>query len=120
MPLKDELLPRVSHLPPEGWTLGHVTIQGRDDGDAEPIEALRHGSFAVHEIVGGDDNYWRVSHAPSGLRIWEFRKIKDAIALAERIEAFTDWNAIKGVMPRGSELYPKVRAVIDEIRLATD
>jgi hypothetical protein len=118
MPLKDELLPRVSEPLPQGWTLGHVTIQGRA-GDAEPIEALQRGSFAVHEVRGGYGNLWRVSHAPTGLRIWEFDKIKDAIALAERIEPLTDWGAIKDAMPRGSELYPKVRAVIDKIQSAT-
>ncbi len=118
MPLKDELLPRVSELPPEGWELGHATIQGRE-GDREPIEALRRGAFAVHEVRAFAGHLWRLSHAPTGLRIWEFDKIKDATSLAERIEPLTDWGAIKDEMPSGSDLYPKVRAVIDEIKLAT-
>ena len=41
--------------------------------------------------------------------------MEDAVELAERIEPLTDWNAINKMLPSGTELYPKVRKVVDEI-----
>lgn len=115
MPLKDELIETIIGIPPPGWELGHATINGRADRDREVIEAMRRGAFAVHEVNQIDGRGWRLSHAPSGLQIWTFREMEDAIALAERIENFTDWQTIKKMLPVGTDLYPKVRKIIDEI-----
>jgi hypothetical protein len=115
MPLKDELLETVVGIPPDGWSLGHVTINGRSEDDRMPIEAMRRGAFAVHEVNRIDGRGWRVSHAPSGLQIWTFSTFSEAIELAERIESMTDWGQIKKQLPSGTNLFPKVRAIINEI-----
>lgn len=112
MPLKDELVMTVRGDVPEGWSLGHATIRGLNHDEKIAIEALRCGSFAVHETIGGN---WRLSHAPTGLQIWTFGSRRQALELAKRIEAFTDWSAIKDTLPKGSELYPKVREVVHEL-----
>lgn len=105
----------VGH-PPEGWTIGHVTLRLLNPDERIPVEAWRRGAFAVHEAEGGG----RLTHAPTGLRIWTCRTIDDAAELAERIEALTDWDSIKKEMPPGSDLYPKVRDVIDRMEEATE
>jgi hypothetical protein len=112
MAIRGELIETVTGAPPDGWEHGEVIISLRNPNDRAVVEAWRLGSFAVHAVVGGG---WRLTHAPSGLRIWSFSTTREAIELAERIEAMTDWTAIKKELPMGSKLYPKVRKVIDEI-----
>lgn len=108
-----ELIETLIGIPPSGWTIGHVTISGR--AARIPIEAMRHGAFAVHEVERMAGNGWRLTHAPTGLQIWTFASVDDAIELAERIESLADWDSIKKEVPHGTDYYPKVRAVIDEI-----
>ncbi len=98
-------------IPPEGWTLGHVTLVLRSPEERVPVEACRRGAFAIHEAYG----CFRLTHAPSGLRIWASPTMDEAAELAERIEPLADWNAFTKELPAGTELYPKVRKIIDEI-----
>ncbi len=112
MALDAELKSTVNCPVPDGWSLGHATIRGLRGGEKMAIEALRYGAFAVHETISGN---WRLTHAPSGLQIWTFNNQTQAVELAKRIETFTDWNAIKDTLPEGSDLYPKVREIIDEL-----
>lgn len=116
MAVRHELIETLIAIPPQGWSIGHVTIQGRSDSDKAPIEALRRGAFAVHEVYSLDGKGWRVSHAPTGLQIWTFDSMDEAILLVESIESFTDWHSISKMLPYGTELYPKVRAEIDRIK----
>lgn len=117
--MKDsELIETMIGHPPVGWTLGHVTIALTRNGKlkgSQPIEAMRRGAFAVHEVELSDGRKWRLSHAPSGLQVWTFDQLEQAIELAERIESFTAWSEITKMLPIGTDLYPKVQAVIDEI-----
>ena len=114
MTLHNELIETVIGIPPPGWSLGHVTINGRN-GQRMPIEAMRHGHFAVHEVERMAGRGWRLTHAPSGLQIWTFPTLEQAIELAERIEGFTDWGAFDKMLPAGTDLYPRVREVVDHI-----
>lgn len=97
--------------PPDGWTLGHATVN-LQNGRRKPIEAWRRGAFAVHQ-VNCESGIGRLTHAPTGHMIWTCETMDQAAELAERIESLTDWGAIKEKLPLGSDLYPKVRAIID-------
>lgn len=103
----------VVGAPPDGWTLGHVTLTLRYPDERVPVEAWRRGAFAVHEAEGGA----RLTHAPTGLRIWTFDTMDGATELAERIEPLADWSSFKEELrgPIGDDLYPKVRGIIDEM-----
>jgi hypothetical protein len=109
----NEFAETVVGAPPEGWVLGHVTIMRRTK-NAKPIEAWRRGAFAVHEVFAPHHG-GRLTHAPTGLANWTFDTMDKAADLAERIEGLADWGTIKSELPSGSGLYPKVRAIIDEI-----
>ena len=106
-----EFAETVVGQPPEGWALGHVTVTLRNK-ERKPIEAWRRGAFAVHEVFspikGG-----RLTHAPTGLKIWFSGSMDEAAELAERLEPLADWSAITKALPLGSDLYPKVREIID-------
>jgi hypothetical protein len=97
--------------PPQGWERGFVTLTLRDPEGQLPIEAWRWGPFAVHENCRG----WRLTHAHSGLLIWTFDTAELAVECADRIAALADFDAIKERIPAGTDLYPKVQKVIDEI-----
>lgn len=118
MAIRGEFVELLTGPAPKGWDRGHVTVTLKDPLEKVVVEAWRHGAFAVHEVywpVSG----WRLTHAPTGLQIWSCRNIGDALALAERIEPFTAWDEIKEMLPSGTDLYPKVRNVIDGINDAT-
>lgn len=102
----------VVGTPPDGWTLGHATVVVLDR--RQPIEAWRRGAFAVHQVNSCDSGTGRLTHAPTGLRIWTCETMDQAAELAERIESLTDWGGIKTILPYGSDLYPKVREIIDQ------
>lgn len=103
-----ELIETVLGSPPEGWTLGHVTVSLKS-GRAS-VEAFRRGAFAVHEDVG---NTFRLTHAPTGLLISTFDDMDCAAAAAEAIEPLADWNAITKEVPPDSELKGKVFTAIE-------
>lgn len=109
MAIRGNYAETVVGAPPEGWTLGHVTLFLRYPEERIPVEAWRRGAFAVHEGDGGG----LLTHAPTGLRIWSFATMDEAAELAEKIEPLADWGAIKDELPFGTELYPKVRDIID-------
>jgi hypothetical protein len=115
MTIRGELIEVVTGAAPDGWEHGEVIISLVHPDNRAVIEAWRHGAFAVHEVKRIGGRGWRLSHAPSGLQIWTFSTMEDAVELAERIEPLTDWNAINKMLPSGTELYPKVRKVVDEI-----
>jgi hypothetical protein len=107
----------VVENPPEGWTLGHVTLDLYYPPSRIPVEAWRRGAFAIHERIGYNDEKEAVlTHAPTGLRVNGFATMDDAAECAEKIEPLTDWNAIKKMMPLGSDLFPKVKKVVDQIK----
>jgi hypothetical protein len=109
MAIRNEFLETCVGSPPEGWTLGHVTMTLHHPEERIPVEAWRKGAFAVHPTENPAGA--RLSHAPTGLSIYQARSMDEAIEFADRIEPFTDWEAIKEKMPAGSTLYPKVRLV---------
>ena len=113
MTIRGEFAETVVGQPPEGWTLGHVTVTLRDNKRV-PIEAWRRGAFAVHEVFSPNKG-GRLTHAPTGLKIWFSGTMDQAAELAEKLEPLADWNAITKALPLGSDLYPKVRQVIDEM-----
>ena len=114
--IRNEFLETCVGRPSEGWTLGHVTITLKNPDERIPVEAWRKGAFAVHPTLGGA----RLTHAPTGLSIYHARSMDEAVEFAERIEPFTDWQAIKEKMPSGSDLYPKVREVRWEFELRSE
>src|SRR5260370_23604823 len=115
MAIRGEFIETVVGNPPEGWTLGHVTLQLYRPEERRAVEAWRHGAFAVHQRDSIEFPA-RLTHAPTGLRINDFYSMDDAAMCAEQIEPLTDWNAITEMMPSGSELYPKVRQVIEVLK----
>lgn len=105
----------IAGSPPDGWTIGHVTIKTRYDVEFA-VEAFRRGPFAVHIIdISRAYRLWRLTHAPSGLMIWTFDTLDQAAELAERIEPLADWGAFVKQIPAGTDLYPKVRDAIAEV-----
>lgn len=103
--------------PPEGWSLGHVTIQCYGPDERFAVEAWRYGVFAVHERNTLDDGKEAVlTHAPTGLRINSFPTMDQATECAEKIEPLTDWGAITKRFDTGSDLYPRIRDVVEAIK----
>jgi hypothetical protein len=98
--------------PPDGWTLGHATVDVL--GRRKSVEAWRRGAFAVHQ-VNCESGKGRLTHAPTGLLIWTCESMDHAAELAERIENLTDWSAINKMIPCGSDLFLKVREIADQI-----
>ena len=115
--IREEFIETVVERPPEGWTLGHVTVQLHHPDERLPVEAWRRGAFAIHERVGPNCEKEAVlTHAPTGLRVNSFATMDDATECADKIEPFADWGAITKKFETGSDLYPKVRDVVDAIK----
>ncbi|WP_316176196.1 hypothetical protein [Bradyrhizobium sp. SZCCHNRI1073] len=114
--IDEEFLDTVIGPAPEGWALGEVIIQiERPKRKRLQVEAWKRGPFAMHEREFADGRETVLTHAPTGLRIFSFPSVEQTIELADRIEPLTDWSAITKKMPLGSDLYPKVREIIDDI-----
>lgn len=109
MAIRNQFLETVVGSPPAGWTLGHVTICLSYPSERIPVEAWRRGAFGVHQTENPDGA--RVTHAPTGLLIWQARSMDEAAEFCERIEPLADWNAITKVLDTNSDIYPKVREV---------
>lgn len=119
--IRNELIETVVGAPPEGWTLGHVTIQLHGPEERVPVEAWRRGPFAVHEV--NREMKGRLTHAPTGLRIApDFASMDEAVVCAEKIEPLTDWLSIKGPFSSGDSagLYERVREMADAVRAYQD
>lgn len=114
MTIRGKFAETVVGAPPEGWTLGHVTLTLHSPPERIAVEAWRRGAFAVHQVFWPESG-GRLTHAPTGLKIWCFASMDEAAELAEKIEPLADWNSIREMLPSGTELYPKVRTIIDEI-----
>lgn len=116
MTIRGELIEIVAGAPPEGWTLGHVTVQLYGPEERIPIEAWRRGPLAVHEV--DMERRGRLTHAPTGLKITpDFATMDEAVACAERLEPLTDWSVIKERFKSGGSdgLYERVRDIVDAI-----
>lgn len=119
--IRGELIETVVGAPPEGWTLGHVTLQLHGPDERIPVEAWRRGPFAVHEINAAMKG--RLTHAPTGLRIVsDFASMDEAVICAEKIEPLTDWLSIKERFGSGGSagLYERVREAADAVRSSQD
>lgn len=111
-----ESFPSMKAKPPEGWTLGEVTITiERPEKKKIPVMAWRLGALAVHERISVGLKEAVITHGPTGLRIYSFPTKEIAAECAEMLEPLTDWAAISKVMKRGSRLFPKVKKIIGEI-----
>lgn len=110
-----EFLETVVGGPPDGWKLGHISVLLKHDGTRISVEAWCRGAFAIHEVEWSGGGAARLTHAPTGLKIWTFASVEDAAEAAETIEPLADWASIKKELPLGTELYPKVREVFDKI-----
>jgi hypothetical protein len=104
---------------PDGWTKGYVTLQLYSPEQRLPIEAWRRDAFAVHERETWDGKEAVLTHAPTGLRINSFGTVDDAVECADKIQALADWGAIDKRFDTGSDLFPKVRDVVDTIKNRT-
>lgn len=116
MAIHDEFEEVLVESPPDGWLRGHVTLALRNPEERVPVEAWRRGAFAVHRTCAGGA---RLSHAPSGLGIWTFDNMDVAAEAAEQMEPLADWNSFTKEVPAGTELYPKVRSIIDKVEDCT-
>jgi hypothetical protein len=114
--IRQEFMETVLGAPPEGWTMGYLTLDLNYPKERIPVEAWRRGAFAIHEGMNSDGKIAILSHAPTGLRINAFATMDEAAECAEKIEPFTDWNAITKKFETGSDLYPKVRDAVEEIK----
>lgn len=114
--IREEFFETIIEKPPAGWTLGHVTLDLHFPEQRIPVEAWRRGAFAIHERTGSDGRRSVLTHAPTGLRINEFATMDDAAECGEKIEMLTDWNTITRKFDTGSDLFPKVRDVVDAIK----
>ncbi len=111
----------VVGVPPEGWTIGHFTLQLYGPEERLPVEAWRKGAFAIHERINRDGTKEAVlSHAPTGLRINSFETMDECAECAEQIEPFADWGSITKKFDTGSDLYPKVRDVVEAVKWRHD
>lgn len=112
MPIRGGFLETIVGLTPaEGWKLGHVTLKLENPDERIPIEAWCKGAFAIHDMESGSVN---ITHAPTGMYIWTADTMEQAVEFVDAIDPLWDWSAILNKMPAGSELYPKVRAVINQ------
>jgi len=114
--IRGEFIETIVGAPPEGWTLGHVTLQLYGPEERIPVEAWRRGPFAVHEVER--EMRGRLTHAPTGLKIaLDFASMDDAVACAEKIEPLADWYAIKERFKSGGSegLYERVRDIAHAI-----
>lgn len=109
----------ISGQPIDGWQRGHVSLALKNPSERVPVEAWRRGAFAIHEVAGGDGDVARLTHAPTGLGIYTFNTAGQAAECVKRIEPLADWESINKEMQSGSDLYHKVRPIIDEIAGST-
>jgi hypothetical protein len=117
--IRGEFIETIVGAPPEGWTLGHVTLQLHCPDERIPVEAWRNGAFAVHQVER--ELPGRLTHAPTGLRINDFASMDDAVMCAEKIEPFTDWSAITKRFELGSDgLYARVKEIVDAVKWRPD
>jgi hypothetical protein len=114
--IRNKYIETVVERPPEGWTLGHVTLHLHNPDERIPVEAWRRGAFAIHERMDYDGKTAVLSHAPTGLCVNNFASMDDAAECAERLEPLTDWAAISERFEAGSDLYPKVRGIVEAIK----
>lgn len=118
MSLRDTFELELVGSPPEGWYTGHMKIFPKHPEHEEgPVitEAWIKGAFAIHLTKDGEA---RLSHIPTGMGIWTFETPDLAAEFAQEIEGLANWHELKR-QPAGSELYPKVRSVIDRIEALT-
>lgn len=114
--VREQFLETIVGNPPDGWTLGHVTLTLHGPEERIPVEAWRSGAFAIHEGVGRDGKEAVLTHAPTGLRIHSFATMDDAAECAEKIERLTDWCSVTKRFDGQSDLYPRVRDVVEAIK----
>lgn len=114
--IRQEFIETVVERPPEGWTLGHVSLNLHHPDERIPVEAWRRSAFAIHERMGSSGKEAVLTHAPTGLRINSFESMDDAAECAEKIEPLTDWAAIDKKFDTGSNLFPKLRDIVEEIK----
>jgi hypothetical protein len=109
----------IIEKPPEGWKLGHVTLDLHYPDERVPGEAWRRGEFALHVRHGSEGVEAIITHVPTGMRVnphYSFQTLDAAAECAERLEPLTDWSSIKARLGSGSDLYPKVRRIVDSVR----
>jgi hypothetical protein len=109
MPIRGGFLEAIDGPAPKGWDRGSVTLKFENPDALIPIEAWRRGAFALHKMEDGGVN---ITHAPTGMYIWRADTMDQAVEFVDAIEPLHDWSSILKKMPAGSELWPKVRAVI--------
>ena len=112
MPIRSTYFETVVGTPPEGWTLGHFTLNLVNPSERIPIEAWRRDAFAVHQIAVDAGIIAGLSHAPTGHRIYTFTSMDDAAACADELLPLTNWSAITDRLPQGSELFPRAKRII--------
>ena len=119
MALRDTFELEMVGLPPKGWALGHMKIHAkRPEQEDGPVitEAWTRGAFAIHRTKDGGA---RLSHIPTGMGIWTFESPDLAAQCAEEIGGFANWQKVEP-QKLGSDLYKRVRPVIDRIHAAQD
>jgi len=119
--MSDERFPSMEAAPPDGWTMGDVTLTiERPKKKKIPVVAWRRGSLAVHDRIAVGLREAVITHAPTGLRIYSFPTREIATECAEKLETLTDWSAISQKQKIGSRLFPKVKKIIEEIEARLD
>lgn len=114
MALRDTFELELAGAAPDGWNVGHMKIHAqRPEIEDGPVitEAWTKGAFAIHLTKDGGA---RLSHIPTGMGISTFETPELAAKCADNIESFANWEEV-GPQITGSELYQKVRPVIDRI-----
>ena len=76
---------------------------------------IRRGAFGIHKRHLGGFEEFVLSHAPTGLRIYSFATSDDAAECAKRLEPLTDWSAISEKFESGSDLFSRVKPIVEEI-----
>jgi len=114
MAIRDDFIETIVGLPPEGWSLGEVELALKRPDERIVVEAWRRGPFAIHQIDRAGRPA-RLTHAPTGLQIApDFTTFDAAAECAEQLEPLCDWNSITERFQLGSDLFPKVKAVVDQ------
>lgn len=79
----------------------------------QTIPALRvEGGLALHKDVNRP-TFWSISHAPSGLSVWDkcARSKADAMARFDALLALTDWNRPQQDLVREPDLHNRIRVL---------
>lgn len=116
---RDQFEETIIEKPPGGWSLGHVTLDLHYPDERIPVEAWRRGPFAIHIRRGSEGKDVIITHVPTGMRVnphYSFQTLAGAAECAEKLEPLTDWLSIKQAMEPGSDLYPKVRSIVDDVK----